>query len=87
MTATYDVHRSGGLRVPDAKPPYYPDLLAAVSRQEAERFAIGHSAADPDGRTYVITNHDTWKIVAEYRRGELRLERPHDRHAAPGRSR
>jgi sugar lactone lactonase YvrE len=70
----YDVHRSGG--------PSYPNLLADVSRGEAERFAIDGSAADVEGRTYVITRYDTWKIAAEYRRGALRLERPHDRRAA-----
>jgi hypothetical protein len=86
VTATYDVHCSGGLFTPDAQPPYYPDLLTAAGRDEAERFAIGRSAADADGRTYVITSHETWRIVAEYRRGELRLDRPHDRRA-PGRSR
>ena len=69
----YDVHRSGG--------PHYPDLLTAVGRAEAEHFAIEQNAADPEGRTYVITRHDNWKIAAEYRRGELRLDRPHDRRA------
>lgn len=69
----YDVHKSGG--------PDYPNLLTDVSRGEAESFAIDGSAADPKGRTYVITRHDTWKVAAEYRRGVLRLERPHDRRA------
>jgi hypothetical protein len=69
----YDVHRSGG--------PDYPDLLTDVGRGEVERFAIDGSAADPEDRTYVITRQDNWKIAAEYRRGELRLDRPHDRHA------
>src|SRR5450755_925114 len=70
----YDVHRSGG--------PDYPDLMADVSRGEAERFAIEQSTPDPGGRTYVVTRHDTWKIAAEYQRGELRPDRPHDRRAA-----
>lgn len=69
----YDVHKSGG--------PNYPNLLAGASRGEAERFAIDGSAADVEGRTYVITRSDTWKVAAEYRRGVLRAERPHDRRA------
>jgi hypothetical protein len=82
MTAAYDVYRSRPIHAPrPADGVYYPNLLTEATRAEAERFAIEQSAADPDGRTYVITNSETWKIAAEYRRGELRLDRPHDRRA------
>jgi hypothetical protein len=73
MASRYDVHRSGG--------PHYPDLLSGVSRETAERFAIAESAADPEGRTFVITNAETWKIAAEYRLGQLRADRPRDARA------
>jgi hypothetical protein len=82
MTATYDVHRSRFTGEPaPAGGKYYPDLLTGASREEAVRFAIDRSAADPDGRTYIVSNHETWKTVAEYRNGRLRTDRPHDRHA------
>ncbi len=81
--ATYDVHRSR-VQSDRAKPhqmPLYPDLLSAVTRDKAERFAIEQSAADPEGRTYVITDSSTWKIAAEYRRGQIRADRPRDARA------
>jgi hypothetical protein len=68
----YEVYRS-------RSGPAYPTLLAGATREEADRYAREHSAADRDGRTYVIERADTWAIVAEYRRGQLRTDRPHAR--------
>jgi hypothetical protein len=67
----HEVYRSGG--------PEYPTLCGPAPRQECERYAIERSAADGDGRTYVVERADTWRIVAEYRRGELRRDRPYRR--------
>jgi hypothetical protein len=67
----YEVYRSGG--------PDYPTLCGPVPREEAEGYATEHSASDADGRTFVVERADTWEIVAEYRRGELRLDRPYRR--------
>jgi hypothetical protein len=68
----YAVYRSDAF-------PEYPDLIAGISREKAERFARDESACDPDGRTFVVEREDNWKIAAEYRRGELRTDRPHRR--------
>jgi hypothetical protein len=65
----YAVYCSGG--------PDYPDVIAGIFWEKAERFARDQSACDPDGRTYVVEREDTWEIAAEYCRGELRTDRPH----------
>jgi hypothetical protein len=68
VALTYSVYRSvTGLR--------RPDLLSGATRKDAEEFAGRESAADAEGRAWVIERDDTWRWVAEYRNGKLSRKR------------
>ena len=64
MALTFSVYRS-------KTGPRFPDLLTSVPRASAERFARERSAADPEGRTWVVERDAGWRAVAEYRNGQL----------------